>query len=327
MLRLPAEWEAQSFVQLVLPHENTDWSEYLDDSLNCFINIALEIVKREKCILICDNLEKSVNYLHTLREKKNLKIVEIDSNDTWSRDFGAITIFENGEKKLLDFNFNGWGLKYSSNLDNQISKKMAKEKLFGNTELITKDLILEGGSIDSNGNGVILTTKECLLEPNRNPHLTQKEIDSKLKKYFGAKDIIWLEHGYLAGDDTDSHIDTLARFVNENTIVYVKCYDENDEHYDELSKMELELQKTGFNLIPLPLPEPKYYDSERLPATYVNFLIINEAVLVPTYRDKNDDRVLKIFENIFPDREVVGIDCLPLIRQHGSLHCVTMQYH
>lgn len=326
MRRLPAEWEKQECVQLVFPHIYSDWSEYLDEAIECFKNIALEVAKREKCLIIYnDTNEKQIKFL--LGENENFIFVNISSNDTWSRDFGGITIFEDDERKILNFGFNGWGLKFASNLDNKITLKLKELNIFADTPLDTMDIILEGGSIDSNGEGVILTTSECLLETNRNPHLSKEDIELKLKSYFGAKEIIWLNHGYLVGDDTDSHIDTLARFVKPDTIVYTKCYDESDEHYEELNKMEEELKRSRFKLIPLPLPTPKYYESERLPATYANFLIINEAVLVPTYNDIYDADVLKTFREIFPDREVIGIDCSVLIKQHGSLHCISMQYH
>ncbi len=326
MKRLPAEWEEQKFVQLVFPHINSDWGEYLDEAIDCFKNIAIEVSKRQKCLIIYNDTNEFI-IKSMFSENQNCILVNLNSNDTWSRDFGGITIFEDGKRKILNFGFNGWGLKFASNLDNQITLELAKLGIFEDSEIKTMDIILEGGSIDTNGDGVILVTSECLLEPNRNPHLNKSQIEEKLKSYFDAKKIIWLNHGYLVGDDTNSHIDTLARFVKIDTIVYTKCYDENDEHFSELSKMELELKESGFKLIPLPLPTPKVFWSDRLPATYVNFLIINGAVLVPTYNDVHDDEVLEIFKNIFPERDIVGIDCSVLIKQHGSLHCVSMNYH
>ncbi len=326
MKRLPAEWEKQEFVQLVFPHIHSDWSDYLDEALNCFINIAIEVAKQQKCLIICNksNIKKIKSIIPL---NKNFIFAEIDSNDTWSRDFGGITIFEESKAKILNFGFNGWGLKFASNFDNQITMKLNEMDIFNNRDLETKDIILEGGSIDSNGNGVILTTTKCLLESNRNPHLSKYEIENKLKEYFGIDRIIWLNYGYLAGDDTDSHIDTLARFINKNTIIYTKCYDKNDEHYNALLKMEDELKKSEFNLIALPLPEAKYFEGDRLPATYANFLIINNAVLVPTYNDINDKIAINIFKKNFTNRKIIAIDCSVLIKQHGSLHCVTMQYH
>jgi len=170
------------------------------------------------------------------------------------------------------------------------------------------------------------------MEKNRNPHLNQSTIEKTLKSYFGAKKILWLNSGALVGDDTDSHIDTLARFVNKNTIVYQTCDDKDDPNYDELKMMENELKAfitidgTNYKLIPLPSIKRQYFDDEQLPATYANFLIINKAVLVPIYGDKNDNTTLDIFKKLFPKREIIGCDCTTLIKQHGSLHCVTMQY-
>ena len=198
--------------------------------------------------------------------------------------------------------------------------------------MVTQGLILEGGSVESDGKGTLLTTRECLLSPNRNPHLDQAAIEQELARCLGADHFLWLAHGYLAGDDTDSHIDTLARLAPDDTILYVHCDDPEDEHFPALAAMEKELAafrtKGGKPYRRLPLPWPKArFDGEgnRLPATYANFLIINHAVLVPTYRDPKDSEALAVVAEAFPGREVIGIDCLPLIFQHGSLHCITMQ--
>jgi len=197
-------------------------------------------------------------------------------------------------------------------------------------EVIKVDFILEGGAVESNGVDTILTTSTCMLNKNRNSALNIEETTQLLKKEFGAKNILYLKHGYLAGDDTDSHVDTLARFCDDKTIMYVKCEDKNDEHYKELKLMEDELKeyaKTyGFRLIALPMTEAIYFEDERLPATYANFLFVNGAVLVPSYGVKEDEEALDIFRQTFPDRDIVSVDCSTLIRQHGSLHCVTMNF-
>ncbi|MDR1610043.1 MAG: agmatine deiminase family protein, partial [Candidatus Symbiothrix sp.] len=192
-------------------------------------------------------------------------------------------------------------------------------------------VVLEGGSIESDGEGTLLTTSRCLLSKNRNEYKSKEEIAGYFQMIFGLKRILWLNKGYLAGDDTDSHIDTLARFCDSQTIAYVQCTDESDEHFKELSQMERELQKfktpdgKPYRLIPLPMAEPVYEDDERLPATYANFLIINGAVLMPGYNSPLDEIARLQLQQAFPDREIISIDCLPLIKQHGSLHCVTMQ--
>ena len=328
-MRLPAEWEKQSFIQIVFPHKNTDWNDYLNEAINTFVNIVNVISKYETCLVIANNLP----YIKSLfQNQQNLIFTTIDSNDTWSRDFGGITVENNKELTVLDFRFNAWGKKFAYNLDNEITKQL---KLQGILELYKYKLIpfvLEGGAIESNGAGIILTTSKCLMEKNRNPKLTQKSIEKNLREYLGAEKILWLNNGYLEGDDTDSHIDTLARFVNKDTIVFQSCDDKNDVHYVELQNMKKELlsftQLNGnkFKIIALPWIKAKYDEGDRLPATYANFLIINDAVLVPTYDDKNDIKAIEIFKKVFPERDVIGIDCQTLIRQHGSLHCVTMQY-
>jgi agmatine deiminase len=328
-MRLPAEWEEQNFVQVVFPHENTDWNEYLEESISTFVNIVTVIAKYQKCLVVAKNLN-GVKSLFL--SKKNITFVKIDSDDTWSRDFGGITVMDGANLTILDFNYNAWGKKFVYQLDNQITKQLKLKGLLKKYKHQSIPFVLEGGSIESNGSGIILTTKECLMEKNRNPTLTQNIIEKKLLKFFGAKKILWLNSGYLEGDDTDCHIDMLARFVSEDTIVYQSCDDEVDEHYEALKKMEEELKKfiqlngKPFTLISLPWIQAKYDGKDRLPATYANFLIINGAVLVPTYEDENDLKALGIFKKIFPKRDIIGLDCQTLIRQHGSLHCVTMQY-
>lgn len=333
-LRMPAEWEKQSFVQLTFPHKNTDWAYMLDEVTECFVNIAREIAKREKLLVVCAD-EKEVKPKLKDLNQENIMYVEIPSNDTWARDHGGITVIKNGKPAILDFTFNGWGMKFTASLDNQITRKLFDKNIFpGNVKYKNRlKFILEGGSIESDGKGTILTTSECLLSENRN-NLSKEKIEKKLKKYLGAEHILWLNHGYLLGDDTDSHIDTLARFCSENTIAYVKCEDESDEHYEELKKMEEELlnlpflkERVKMKFIPLPMADAVYDENgERLPATYANFLIINDAVLVPTYNSPKDEIAKRQLQKAFPDREIVGVDCTALIKQHGSLHCVTMQY-
>ncbi|PIF04023.1 MAG: agmatine deiminase [Arcobacter sp.] len=328
-MRLPAEWEQQEFIQIVFPHENTDWNKYLKEAVSTFVDIVKAISKYQKCLIVAKNLSFTKSLFSN---KKNLIFVKIDSNDTWSRDFGGITVEHDNELFILDFRFNGWGKKFSYKLDDQVTKQLKLKGLLKLYKHKSIPFVLEGGSIDSNGAGVILTTKRCLMQKNRNRGLTQNTIEKKLIEYFGAKKILWLNSGYLEGDDTDGHIDTLARFISVDTIVYQSCDDKNDIHYEELKKMEDELfhftQLNGnrFKLIALPWIKAKYDGDDRLPATYANFLIINGAVLVPTYDDKNDVSALAIFKKLFPKRDIIAIDCQTLIRQHGSLHCVTMQY-
>ena len=327
---MPAEWEPQCFVQLTFPHAGTDWADRLDTVLPCFLDIAAAISRYEEVLIVCPDAEELRPQLRGNTDK--IRLIEAPSNDTWARDHGAITIFENNRPVLLDFVFNGWGLKFPANLDNLVTRRMYESGCW-DAEIRHGGLVLEGGGIESDGAGTLLTTSECLLSPNRNPHLSKSEIESRLKDLFGLQQVLWLHHGYLAGDDTDSHIDTLARFCDAGTIAYVRCDDPQDEHYDALQKMEAELRTfrdlagNPYHLVALPWPEA-HFDEEghRLPATYANFLIINGAVLVPVYQCPQDEAALRIIGHLFPGREIIGIDCNPLILQHGSLHCVTMQY-
>ncbi|MCC7300398.1 MAG: agmatine deiminase family protein, partial [Verrucomicrobia bacterium] len=257
---------------------------------------------------------------------ERVSLYEIESNDTWARDFGPITIYENGKPVLLDFTFTGWGGKFEAGLDNQITSKLHKLGAFGKTPLRRVDLILEGGSVESDGKGTLLTTAECLLNPNRNAQLDKQQVEKRLADELKTETFQWLENGWLAGDDTDAHIDTLARLCPNNTVLYVQCNDPADEHFSALQAMEAELKKMPYRLLPLPWPKAKFDgDGERLPATYANFLVINGAVLVPTYKDSADFQALETVGKAFPNREIIGIDCSALILQHGSLHCVTMQ--
>jgi agmatine/peptidylarginine deiminase len=319
--RLHAEWEKQKFILLAYPHKDTDWNEYLEEVLVDYDNFVLSIAKYQNVILL-KNPNQIIN--ENISNNQNIQIVEYLTNDTWCRDFGIISIQENNQTKYLDFVFNSWGDKFESNLDNLANQHLYKQNIIDNIKPIS--FILEGGSIESNGKGILLTTTKCLLNDNRNKDLSKQDIESKLKSTLGIDKILWLEHGFLIGDDTDSHIDMLARFVAEDTIAYVKCEDKNDIHYEELSKMEQELIAFGkYNLIPLPMPKEQRYDNHRLPLSYANFLITNSAVFVPQYNDENDKKAIEVLEKIYPQKDIVGIKSDVFIRQSGSLHCLSMQ--
>ncbi|BCD67487.1 agmatine deiminase family protein [Nitratiruptor sp. YY09-18] len=309
-MRLPAEWEEQKALLLAYPHKKSDWLPYLDEVREFYKEFISIVAHYQDVYLIT---QENLTFPPT---KHNIKILKAQTNDTWVRDYGPITVFNNNTPKLLDFTFNGWGLKFPANYDNLVNRKLFYTKKIG--------FVLEGGSIDSNGDGVLLTTSKCLLEANRNPYLSKDEIEKQLKTFFGLKKVLWLNHGFLEGDDTDSHIDMLARFVNPHTITYITCDDREDMHYNALKKMEKELQSFGYDLVPLPFISPKIFDGERLPASYANFVIINGAVIMPTYKDPNDEEALKIFKKLFPTRDIIGLDASVLIRQHGSIHCSCM---
>ena len=317
--RMLAEWEPQSAVQLTWPHKDTDWAPILSEITAVYEEMAREIKKREPLIVVDS----------------------IPHNDTWARDHGFITVEEQGDsltthqspittKVLLDFKFNGWGEKFEATLDNQINKHLYEQGIVKGIYEDHLDFVLEGGSIESDGKGTIFTTRCCLMAPHRNQPLTQQEIEERLKEWLGAERIVWLNHGSLIGDDTDGHIDTLVRICPNDTLLYTG----GDEEHPDLVEMEKELQTLRtlegkpYRLLKLPLPRPIYDDGDRLPATYANYLIVNGAVLVPTYKQPDlDAEAMRIIGEAFPDREIVGIDCCAVIKQHGSLHCCTMQYY
>jgi agmatine deiminase len=262
----------------------------------------------------------------------NIRFYETGNNDTWARDHGGITVYKNGKPLVLDFAFNGWGGKFEAGLDNLVTGRLGESGAFDCPLENHNGFILEGGSIETDGFGTILTTEYCLLSKTRNSNYSKSDVEDYLSQKLGARHFLWLSKGYLAGDDTDSHIDTLARFISPGLIAYVKCTDTSDEHYQELAQMEAQLlemrDKSGmpYKLAPLPMAPPIYFEGERLPATYANFLIMDKAVLFPIYNCSTDSTAIETAKSIFPGKEVVPIDCLPLIVQHGSLHCVTMQY-
>lgn len=330
----PAEWNQQMAVQLTWPHIDSDWGYLIEEVEKCFVNLAEAIALRQHLIIVCKDIDLIKSQVGA-KYHNNISFFEIESNDTWARDHGGITIYDNGKPVIYDFCFNGWGMKFAACHDNQITRKLFKAGAFPEYGYSNMNFfVFEGGSIESDGQGTLLTTEECLLSPNRNDSLSKQEIEGCLKQFFGAERVLWLKNGYLAGDDTDSHIDTLARFCSPDTIAYVKCTDENDEHFDALAKMEAELQMftqpngEPYQLVALPIATPVFDpdDGHRLPATYANFLIVNGAVLFPIYNCETDNEAMDAIKVAFTDRDIVPIDCSVLIRQHGSLHCVTMQY-
>jgi len=271
-----------------------------------------------------------------ISSRENLLIVtpeDMATNDTWARDHGFITLVDDkGHARLLDFCFNGWGEKFAAELDNAINRKLYDEGKVQGEYVDCLDFVLEGGSIESDGKGMVFTTTGCLMAPHRNQPMTQAEIEERLKHELHAERIVWINHGSLVGDDTDGHIDTLVRICPDDTLLYMGCDDPADEQYEELRLMEEELRSLrtlegkSYRLIKLPMPRPVIFEGERLPATYANFLVINGAVLVPTYNQPDlDAEALRLVGEAFLEREIVGIDCCSIIKQHGSLHCCTMQ--
>ncbi|HEB9341183.1 TPA: agmatine deiminase family protein [Campylobacter coli] len=315
MIKSIPEWNEQEYLMLSLPHEKSDWKPYLGEIVQAYKEFVRAASEFQKVLLIAPNKSDFAPF----ENMTNVEFFICDTNDTWIRDFGAIDILEDNHLKALDFTFNAWGNKFQSELDNEVNSKLFKEKF--NEKLTKIDFILEGGSIDFNGEGVMLTSSNCLLNENRNSHLDKSQIEAKLKEIFGLKQIIWLENGFIKGDDTDHHIDTLARFIDKNTIAYSICEDEEDEHYIPLQKMKKELEATGFDLVELPLPKPLYYEGRRLGATYANFVFVNDALIMPFYKDENDEIIKQRLAKALPKRKIIGVDARVFLRQNGSLHC------
>lgn len=343
---LPAEWYPQSGIQLTWPHNGTDWQPYLSDITKTFVEMVCAIVRFEKVLIVTPSTEIVEEALYGLIPddlRKRVIIHECDTNDTWARDHGAITLLPDTEDyykgmqqddaQLLDFRFNGWGEKFPAALDNQITSHLYERKALHGTRISHDDFVLEGGSIESDGKGTIFTTSQCLLAPHRNQPLDREGIEQQLIERLHTQRIVWLDHGNLLGDDTDGHIDTIVRIAPDDTLLYVKSEDENDPQHTDFLALERQLQSLAtiegkpYRLLPLPMPDAIYDEGERLPATYANFLVMNGAVLCPTYAQPHHDRAaLQAIATAFPHREIIPIDARTIIRQHGSIHCLTMQY-
>ena len=332
---LPAEWEPQSGIQLTWPHSGTDWAPMLDEISQCYARIVREIIRFEPVMIVTPSADIVHPYIEDL-DQDRIHICEVrGTNDTWARDHGGITVTNNDKPAVLNFIFNGWGMKYPANYDNQIVSEMESGQAFApGIKVFSPPFVLEGGSIESDGCGTVLTTASCLFSNNRNEPWLSHNTKDDLAFFLGADRLLVLENGYLEGDDTDGHVDTLARFCDPETIAYVQCTDPDDSHFDELLAMERELlalrtaEGKPYRLISLPMAEPVFdEDGYQLPATYANFLILNGAVLVPAYgNDELDEQAREVLQTAFPDREIISVDCLPLIQQGGAIHCATMQY-
>lgn len=322
---------------LTWPHPHGAWADSLEAVEAVFRRLACAIAQRQNLLINCHRPDSARRLRSTLQAAgvapSRLFLHSVASDDSWARDHGPVTVVQNARPRLIDFRFNGWGNKYPAAQDDAINAALHLAGAFGEVPMTASELVLEGGSVDSDGLGSLLTTTSCLLHPQRNPALTLAEIERRLADLLGAERLLWLENGCIEGDDTDGHIDMLARFVDPRTIVYQSCDEKGYACYDSLAAMQAELEalrdRDGrpYRLLPLPWPQPKLdRDSRRMPASYANFLLINGAVLLPTYDDPADERAVGVLRACFPEREIVPIDCLPLIAQHGSLHCLTMQF-
>jgi agmatine/peptidylarginine deiminase len=333
-LHFPPEWAEQSAVLLAWPYPQGDFSPWLAEVEDCYADIAKAIAQRERLIIACRD--------ETLRQRVSKRLsahldsiswVVIPYNDVWVRDTAPLTVETGQRAKLLDFRFNGWGNKYEHADDAALARNIHQAGALGKIPMEAVDFVLEGGSLETDGEGTLLTTARCLLNPNRNPGFSQAQIEEQLTRNFGVKRVLWLHHGHAEGDDTDAHVDTLARFCTPDTIAYTASDDPENPNHAGLKAMENELKafKTidgkPYKLFPLPVPAPVLSEEgQHLPATYANFLIINGAVLVPVYDDDEDATAFIRLSQCFPKRDLIGIPAIPLIRQYGSIHCMTMQF-
>lgn len=332
-IRYIAEWELDGPVMLALPHADTDWNYILPEAIEQYRTLISALASNGESIwLIAPDASVAKEMLSGI-DYADMRIIEMPTDDTWTRDYGPIAVSRHGRLRLVDFGFNGWGLKFASSRDNLVNLGLEQSRIIPvGVYRNRREFILEGGSIETDGRGTLLTTTRCLLSPNRNGGGTRAEIGERLQRELGVDHILWLDYGALAGDDTDSHIDTLCRMAPDNTILFTGCRDIDDSHFEELLHMRAQLsmfrnaEGEPYNLIELPLPDA-IYDEEglRLPATYANYLVTPRALYMPTYNQPGKDTLACQTAKIaFPDHKIVPVDCRTLIRQHGSLHCSTM---
>ena len=329
-----AEWEPAEYVMLALPHKNTDWDYILDEAIDQYRRLAGAMTgEGVRVILLCPDPEEAKEIMKD-HDNGLIRYIRMDYNDTWTRDYGMLTVIRDERVRALDFGFNAWGLKFAADKDNLVNLNLEKgrelQPLVYRNE---RDLVLEGGSIESDGQGTVMTTSQCLQSPNRNGGKTKGELNEILKERLGADHVLWVDHGALEGDDTDSHIDTLARLAPDNTIVFTGTRNFDDSQFETLLAMRAQLsmlrnaEGEAYNLVELPLPDPVYDpEGNRLPATYANYLVMNGIVFMPTYAQADKDTLaMRTIRIAYPEHKVVGVDCRTLLRQHGSLHCATMQ--
>ena len=328
-----AEWDCQDGILIAWPHAGTDWAYMLDEVTACYVQLVQAILQDdERLVIVAPDADEVRAAIGNDADWSRIRIVELPTNDTWVRDYGPVTVWHEGKMALADFTFNAWGMKFAADCDNLVTSRLNEQGIFKMPLLNYRDLVLEGGSIETDGNGTVMTTTCCLTAPNRNDAMTREQMESVLLERLGCIKMLWLDHGSLTGDDTDGHIDTLARFAPGGIILYTGCDDPEDEHFEPMMRMEEQLKTftnadgDHYRLIKLPLPDACYDEISRLPATYANFLVTNHQVLVPIYgQPEKDLKACQLIGEAFPGRKVTGIDCQALICQHGSLHCATMQ--
>jgi agmatine deiminase len=331
--RFPAEWHPHRATWLSWPHNKDSWPGKINSIYKPYCTFIKEIAKGEHVCINVANDSMQAKAMRLLQEIEadlsKITFYHHPTNDAWCRDHGPAFVIGPNEKAVINWEYNAWGGKYPPfDLDNQIPTLVANKL---GLRTFNPGIVMEGGSVDFNDQGIILTTTACLLNKNRNPHLNQIQIENYLKDYYGAQEIWWIGDG-IVGDDTDGHVDDITRFVNTNTVVTAIEANESDENYEPLQE-NLERLKTfrlpndqPLKIVELPMPKPVIYQDQRLPASYANFYIANRCVVVPTYRDpKNDSLALEIMQSLFADRLVIGIDSTDLVWGLGSFHCLSQQ--
>lgn len=333
-IRFLAEWEGCNTILVALPDSHTDWDYILEEARDQYKRMVGAFVSAGCHTTVITVNEVEAKQLLSDLDQSLIEYCRVEYNDTWTRDYGPLTLDSDCGMIAADFGFNGWGLKFASDKDNLVNLHLYESGFFGEVHYANqRSYELEGGSVETDGRGTILTTTRCLTSPNRNGGLTKELVARQLEARLGCKHLLWLDYGALAGDDTDSHIDTLCRLAPHDTILFTGCRDVDDEHFEELLKMraQLEMLRTPdgekYNLIELPLPDAIYdEEGERLPASYANYLVTPEVIFMPTYNQPLNDRLAcEMVKVAFGDQRVVPVECLTLIKQHGSLHCATMQ--
>ena len=332
-LRFPAEWEPQEAILVAWPHAGTDWAERLAEVEETYIALVQAITRYQPawiCVADDDLQTYAEARLRSARvDMSRVRFVPFDYDDTWLRDSGPVTLREGDGFRVLDFRFTAWGGKFEAGRDDRLVEALDQQGLFGGAPRQRIDFALEGGGIETDGDGTLLTTWHCLHE--RHPQASREDLDARLRQWLAQDRVLWLDHGYLEGDDTDAHIDTLARFAPGDAIVFQACDDPADSHHAELQAMAADIAalRTAdgrpYRLFPLPWARPIVDNGRRLAASYANYLIINGAVLIPAYGDRADDAAAAVLALAYPGRDIVQVPCRPLIWQNGSLHCITMQ--
>jgi agmatine deiminase len=329
--QLLPEWAEQASVLLAWPHQSTNWQPWLNAIEQDYVALACAIAQQVPPLILCqdDNHRDHVQRLLQGQCQHPPRLVVAPYNDTWCRDYGPLTTFDGRQHQLLDFYFNGWGDKYDAELDNQINTRLSD---VWQAPLISVDFEMEGGSIETDGCGTLLTTHHCLLDSNRNLGLDKSTIEKRVLDQLGLDRALWLKSGALIGDDTDSHIDNLARFTDAHTIAYAACRDSTDPHFSHLAAMEKELQAfrqadgSPYKLQPIHIPSAQYNEAgKRLPGSYINFLIVNQIVIVPMFNCEEDVAAKQQLQACFPDKKIVSVPGQNLIKQFGGPHCATMQ--